>query len=85
MLTHTGPARCFDSEEQACEAIFAGKINPGDVVVIRYEGPAPRSGLCRINACAPSERGTRTGRGRGAVERHGRRRWRCLLYTSRCV
>lgn len=45
MLTHTGPARCFDSEEQACEAIFAGKINPGDVVVIRYEGPAGGPGM----------------------------------------
>ena len=45
MLTHTGPARCFDSEERACEAIFAGKINPGDVVVIRYEGPAGGPGM----------------------------------------
>ena len=45
MLTHTGPARCFDSEEQACEAIFAGKINPGDVVVVRYEGPAGGPGM----------------------------------------
>ena len=45
MLTHTGPARCFDSEEQACDAIFAGKINPGDVVVIRYEGPAGGPGM----------------------------------------
>ena len=45
MLMHTGPARCFDSEEQACEAIFAGKINPGDVVVIRYEGPAGGPGM----------------------------------------
>ena len=45
MLTHTGPARCFDSEGQACEAIFAGKINPGDVVVIRYEGPAGGPGM----------------------------------------
>ena len=45
MLTHRGPARCFDSEEQACEAIFAGKINPGDVVVIRYEGPAGGPGM----------------------------------------
>ena len=45
MLTHTGPARCFDSEEQACEAIFAGKINPGDVVVIRYEGPKGGPGM----------------------------------------
>ena len=39
MLVHTGPARCFDSEEEACAAINAGKIAAGDVVVIRYEGP----------------------------------------------
>ena len=45
MMKHTGPARCFDSEEEACEAIFSGKINPGDVVVIRYEGPAGGPGM----------------------------------------
>ena len=45
MMKHTGPARCFDSEEEACEAIFGGKIQPGDVVVIRYEGPAGGPGM----------------------------------------
>ena len=45
MLTHTGPARCFNSEEEACDAIFAGKIKPGDVVVIRYEGPKGGPGM----------------------------------------
>lgn len=45
MRKHTGPARVFDSEEEACEAIFGGKINPGDVVVIRYEGPAGGPGM----------------------------------------
>lgn len=45
MLCHSGPARCFDSEEQACDAINAGKINPGDVVVIRYEGPRGGPGM----------------------------------------
>lgn len=39
MLSHTGPARVFDSEEDAIEAIYTGKIVDGDVVVIRYEGP----------------------------------------------
>lgn len=39
MQTHTGPAMVFDSEEAAQAAIIAGKINPGAVVVIRYEGP----------------------------------------------
>ncbi|WP_204566132.1 dihydroxy-acid dehydratase [Collinsella tanakaei] len=45
MYTHSGPARVFDSEESACEAILGGKINPGDVVVIRYEGPAGGPGM----------------------------------------
>ena len=37
--THRGPARVFDSEEAAFEAVEAGRIQPGDVMVIRYEGP----------------------------------------------
>ena len=45
MRKHTGPARVFDGEEAACEAIFGGKINPGDVVVIRYEGPSGGPGM----------------------------------------
>ena len=45
MYRHSGPARVFDSEETACEAILGGKINPGDVVVIRYEGPAGGPGM----------------------------------------
>ena len=45
MLAHTGPARVFDSEEAACEAIDAGAIEPGDVVVIRYEGPKGGPGM----------------------------------------
>ena len=45
MLTHTGPARCFDSEEQAIDALYNGRINPGDVVVIRYEGPKGGPGM----------------------------------------
>ena len=39
MLSHKGPARVFNSEEEAIKAIFGKKINPGDVIVIRYEGP----------------------------------------------
>lgn len=39
MLVNTGTAKCFDSEEEAIAAIYAGKIVPGDIVVIRYEGP----------------------------------------------
>ena len=45
MMVHTGPARVFDSEEEAIAAIYAGKIVPGDVVVIRYEGPKGGPGM----------------------------------------
>jgi dihydroxy-acid dehydratase len=45
MLVHSGPARCFDSEEEAMRAISGGKINKGDVVVIRYEGPVGGPGM----------------------------------------
>ncbi|OPJ62151.1 dihydroxy-acid dehydratase [Clostridium oryzae] len=45
MLKHEGPARVFDSEEDAMEAINTGKIIPGDVVVIRYEGPKGGPGM----------------------------------------
>ena len=45
MLCHEGPARVFDSEEEAIETIYAGGINPGDVVVIRYEGPKGGPGM----------------------------------------
>ena len=45
MLVHSGPARCFDSEEEAMQAISGGKIKAGDVVVIRYEGPLGGPGM----------------------------------------
>ncbi len=45
MLKHTGPARVFDSEEDAIDAIYNGKIVKGDVVVIRYEGPKGGPGM----------------------------------------
>ncbi len=45
MLEHTGPARVFDCEEDAISAIKGGKIVPGDVVVIRYEGPKGGPGM----------------------------------------
>jgi len=45
MMTHTGPARVFDSEDDAIAAIYAGKIVSGDVVVIRYEGPKGGPGM----------------------------------------
>lgn len=45
MMRHTGPARVFDSEEAANAAILGGQIKPGDVVVIRYEGPQGGPGM----------------------------------------
>lgn len=45
MLVHTGPARIFESEEAAMEGIMAGQIKPGDVLVIRYEGPKGGPGM----------------------------------------
>ena len=45
MQHHTGPARVFESEEDAMAAILGGKIHPGDVVVIRYEGPKGGPGM----------------------------------------
>ncbi len=45
MMVHTGPARVFDSEEDAIAAIYEGNIAAGDVVVIRYEGPKGGPGM----------------------------------------
>lgn len=45
MMKHSGPARVFDGEEAAIKAIYAGQIKSGDVVVIRYEGPAGGPGM----------------------------------------
>ena len=48
MLVHEGPARVFDCEEDAIAAIKGGKIVPGDVVVIRYEGPKGGPGMSEM-------------------------------------
>jgi dihydroxy-acid dehydratase len=45
MLRHEGPAKVYNSEEEAIAAIYGGKIEAGDVVVIRYEGPAGGPGM----------------------------------------
>lgn len=45
MLTHTGPARVFDGEEAAVDAILHQRIRPGDIIVIRYEGPKGGPGM----------------------------------------
>ena len=62
-VLHRGPARVFDSEEACFAAVKARAIEPGDVVVIRYEGPGRRSGHARDAA-----------RHRGARRRRARRR-----------
>ena len=45
MLVHSGPARVFNSEDEAIDAIYNGKIKDGDVVIIRYEGPVGGPGM----------------------------------------
>ena len=45
MLQHTGPAVIFESQEEACEGILAGRVQAGDVVIIRYEGPKGGPGM----------------------------------------
>ena len=45
MLVHEGPAKCFNSEEECCEGLYAGKVQPGDVVIVRYEGPKGGPGM----------------------------------------
>ena len=45
MMQHEGPARVFDSEDEATQAIMAGQINKGEVIVIRYEGPKGGPGM----------------------------------------
>ena len=45
MLVHRGPARVFDTEDDAINAIYTGKINKGDIVIIRYEGPKGGPGM----------------------------------------
>lgn len=54
MLVHSGPARCFNSEEETIAAIDGGKIKKGDVIVIRYEGPKGGPGMREM--LAPTSR-----------------------------
>jgi dihydroxy-acid dehydratase len=48
MLVHTGPAVIFESQEEACEGILAGKVKKGDVAVIRHEGPKGGPGMVEM-------------------------------------
>ena len=70
MLVHQGPARVFDSEDEAQEAIFGGKIKPGDVVVIRYEGPAGGPGMREM--LSPTSAIAGMGLDKSGGPRHGR-------------
>ncbi len=83
MLVHTGPAKCFDSEEACCEGLYAGKVQAGDVVVVRYEGPkggpgmremlsptAALAGMGLDSACALVTDGRFSGVSRGASIGH---------------
>src|SRR3546814_19419378 len=72
-LKHVGPARVFDSEEAAFEAVQAKKYKEGDVLVIRYEGPKGGPGLRGVlSATAEAgqcgQTGVRTVRNRGSTD-----------------
>jgi dihydroxy-acid dehydratase len=56
-LNHTGPARVFDSEDDCHAAVEAGKINPSDVLVIRYEGPRGGPGMREMLAVTAAIKG----------------------------
>ncbi len=66
----TGPARVFDSEEKCLEAILGGAIKPGDVVVIRYEGPKGGPGMREM--LAPTSAIIGAGLGDAVAPHHGR-------------
>ena len=65
-----GTARVFDGEDAAMEAILAGKIKPGDIVVIRYEGPKGGPGMREMLAVTGAMKGA--GRGADAALDHRR-------------
>ena len=69
MQQHTGPARVFDSEEAATEAIMAGQFEEGDVIVIRYEGPKGGPGHARDADAHVAAVGHGPGRQGGAADR----------------
>ena len=75
MLVHEGPARVFDCEEDAQAAINAGKIRPGDVVVIRYEGPKGGPGMREMLNPTSAIMGMGLGGSVALITD-------CLLYTS---
>ena len=62
MLVHQGPARVFDSEEEGTEAIYQGRVKPGEVVVLRYEGPKGGPGMREMLAATAALVGMGLGR-----------------------
>jgi dihydroxy-acid dehydratase len=60
-MQHRGPARCFDSEDEGARAVRAGEIRPGDVVVLRYEGPVGGPGMPEMTALTGAIAGTGLG------------------------
>jgi dihydroxy-acid dehydratase len=70
-MKHRGPARCFDSEHAGAEAVRDGSIVPGDVVVLRYEGPVGGPGMPEMTALTGAIVGAGLG-GKVAVVTDGR-------------
>ena len=70
-MRHKGPARCFDSEEEGAQAVREGLITPGDVVVLRYEGPVGGPGMPEMTALTGAIVGAGLG-GQVAVVTDGR-------------
>lgn len=70
-MHHKGPARCFDSEEQGAQAVREGRVTPGDVVVLRYEGPVGGPGMPEMTALTGAIVGAGLG-GRVALVTDGR-------------
>jgi dihydroxy-acid dehydratase len=70
-MYHEGPARCFDSEQAGAEAVREGRILPGDVVVLRYEGPVGGPGMPELTALTGALVGAGLG-GKVAVVTDGR-------------
>lgn len=70
-MTHTGPARCFDSEQAGAEAVRKGQVLPGDVVILRFEGPVGGPGMPELTALTGAIVGSGLG-GKVAVVTDGR-------------
>lgn len=70
-LAHRGPARCFDSEQAGAQAVREGRISPGDVVILRYEGPVGGPGMPELTALTGAIVGAGLG-GKVAVVTDGR-------------